>query len=122
MSALVAQPSSSRGVAQFGLFDHSLEQLLSDLEKEDFEAPSRSPALSLENLHREFPSFSISDITVIYEVANCNYYSAQDILKNTTLDNLLHLLHSSFIRFSTEESPKITVIQSSSPEELTEVS
>lgn len=92
---------------------------MSDLEKEDFEAPSRSPALSLENLHREFPS---SDITVIYEVANCNYYSAQDFLKNTTLDNLLRLLHSSFIRFSTEESPKITVIQSSSPEELTEVS
>ena len=42
-------------------------------------------------------------------------------MKNITLDNLLRLLHSSFIHFSTEESPKITVIQSSSPEEFTEV-
>ena len=119
ISAPVVQsniPSSSRAVAQFDFSDPPLEQLLSD-----FESPSRSPALSLESLHREFPSFSMSDITVIYEITNCNYYSTQDFLKNTTLDNLLRLLYSSFMHFSTEESPKITIFQSSSPEELTEV-
>ena len=124
ISAPVVQsniPSSSRAVAQFDLSDPPLEQLLSDLGKDDFESPSRSPALSLESLHREFPSFSMSDITVIYEITNCNYYSTQDFLKNTTLDNLLRLLYSSFMHFSTEESPKITIFQSSSPEELTEV-
>ena len=64
---------------------------------------------SLESIQENYPTLSIEDITLIYEVSGRNYGRVIDCLTNQSLDNLIDLLYSNFIAYCTEESPKLNI-------------
>ena len=64
-----------------------------------------------------YSSLSMDHISLIFEVYGRSYLH---FLENKSLNNLLNL-YSYYIGYCTEESPKLTIEQDTSPEEMAEV-